>query len=316
MSKTTVLFDLLMYANTKRRFTAQEVANEFNISVRTAHRYLLELSEMGVPLYTEPGRNGGYRVLSNRLLPPIIFNENEAFAIFFAFESLKYYQSLPFDIDIKSVSRKLYASLPSDTRKKRDHLHSVILFWNKKRSLPTPYLQDVMEAAVEHKIVKIEYMSTSGNTTKEISPIGIYAYNGFWYMPAFDLAHNEVRLFRMDRILSLEMKEQTHDAQENMSDWLERFQTQTPEVPVRLYVELTREGIRQCRSQPWLEPYIVTVNQEQGYIETEIDRSEIDYVSHYFFQLGTAAKVIEPREIIEKIYRQSQAIMQQYSDLR
>jgi len=316
MSKTTVLFDLLMYANTKRRFTAQEVANEFNISVRTAHRYLLELSEMGVPLYTEPGRNGGYRVLSNRLLPPIIFNENEAFAIFFAFESLKYYQSLPFDIDIKSVSRKLYASLPSDTRNKIDRLHSVILFWNKKRSLPTPYLQDVMEASVENKTVKIEYMSTSKNTTKEIAPIGIYAYNGFWYMPAFDFALNEVRLFRMDRILSLEMKEQTHDAQENMSDWLERFQTQTPEVPVRLYVVLTREGIRQCRSQPWLEPYIVTVDQEQGYIETEIDRSEIDYVSHYFFQLGTAAKVVEPREIIEKIYIQSQAIMQHYSDLR
>ncbi|GEC88372.1 helix-turn-helix transcriptional regulator [Brevibacillus brevis] len=91
MSKAKLLFDLIMYVNASRRFTAQDVAHEFNVSVRTAHRYLTELSEMGVPLYTEPGRSGGYRVLDNRILPPILLNENEAFSIFFSFQSLKYY---------------------------------------------------------------------------------------------------------------------------------------------------------------------------------------------------------------------------------
>ncbi|WP_338148631.1 helix-turn-helix transcriptional regulator [Brevibacillus humidisoli] len=110
MSKAKFLFDLIMYVNAKRRFTAQDVASELGVSVRTAHRYLMELTEMGVPLYTEPGRNGGYRILNNRLLPPITFDETEAFAIFFAFQSLKYYQSLPFAININSVSRKLQAS--------------------------------------------------------------------------------------------------------------------------------------------------------------------------------------------------------------
>lgn len=57
MSKTKLLFDLIMYVNAKRSFTAEDVAHEFNVSVRTAHRYLMELSEIGVPLYTEPGRN-------------------------------------------------------------------------------------------------------------------------------------------------------------------------------------------------------------------------------------------------------------------
>ena len=69
LSKTKLLFDLILYVNTKRIFTAQDVAQELDISTRTAHRYLMDLSEMGVPLYTEPGRNGGYRILNNRLLP-------------------------------------------------------------------------------------------------------------------------------------------------------------------------------------------------------------------------------------------------------
>lgn len=152
MSKAKLLFDLILYVNTKRSFTAQDVAYEFKVSVRTAHRYLTELSEMGVPLYTEPGRGGGYRVLENRTLPPILFNENEAFSIFFAFQTLKFYSSLPFEIDIHSVSNKLYTSLPLDMRSKIDRLGTVLSFWNNKRSAPSKYLKEIVEAAIERQV--------------------------------------------------------------------------------------------------------------------------------------------------------------------
>lgn len=144
-------------------------------------------------------------------------------------------------------------------------------------------------------------------------PIGVYAYDGFWYMPAFDLVHDEIRLFRTDRILSLENTRTTHDVPINLSDWLDSRTKQTPKTPIRLYVELTREGVRQCRSQPWLEPHVVLVNQEHGYIDTEIDESELPFVSSYFLQLGTAAKVIEPQEIVETIRRQSQNLLLHYA---
>lgn len=75
MSKAKRLLDILMFVTTKRKFTAQELADEFNISVRTIHRYLLDLSDMGLPIYAEQGRNGGYTVLKDRILPPILFTE-------------------------------------------------------------------------------------------------------------------------------------------------------------------------------------------------------------------------------------------------
>lgn len=314
ISKAKLLFNLMMYVNAKRSFTAQDVAYEFDISVRTAHRYLSELSEMGVPLYTEPGRNGGYRVLNSRLLPPIIFDENEAFSIFFAFQSLQFYQSLPFDIEIKSVSAKLYSSLPHDIKRKIDRLEGVLSFWNIKRSVPSQFLKEIIEASVEKQNLQIEYASKEKNTIREVSPIGIYTYNGFWYMPAIDLANNEVKLFRTDRILSLKVMERHQDPQVTLHEWLDRHAAKSPMNPLRLYVELTREGLRQCRSQPWLEPDIVMMNEDQGYIDTMIDKSEVEFVSRYFLQLGTAAKVIEPREMIDRIYFLSQELLKHYSD--
>ncbi|MDW8800341.1 YafY family protein [Clostridium sp. A1-XYC3] len=309
MSKAKKIFDLIMYVNSKKNFTAQDVAYEFNISVRTAHRYLMEISELGVPIYTEQGRNGGYRTLENRILPPIIFDENEALAIFFAFQSLKYYKSLPFDTDIDSASRKLYATLPEDAKNKINRLETLICLWNPKRNIASPFLKDIVEAVLESNTLIIEYVSKSKNKKREVKPIGVYAYDGLWYMPAFDLEKDKVLLFRVDRIASLEVSKKTYQFPMNLIDW---FDSYTIKRPVRLHVKLTREGIRQCQSKSWLEPHIVVMDDENGYIDTIIDKDELDFVSNYFLQLGISAKVIEPQEIVDNIKKQAHALINHY----
>lgn len=129
----------------------------------------------------------------------------------------------------------------------------------------------------------------------------MYAYDGFWYMPAFDWLHGGIRLFRLDRIVSLTNTHKKYDHKVTLNDWLEIQAAQMPNNPIRLYVELTRDGIRNCYSQPWLAPHVIMSSPEQGYVDTLIDMSEIDFVSRYFLQLGTSAKVIEPREIVDRI---------------
>ncbi|MDI5790915.1 HTH domain-containing protein [Bacillus licheniformis] len=84
------------------------MAREFGVSKRTVLRDLQELSEMGVPLYSETGPHGGYQVLNERILPPIAFSENEAISIFFAIDALKHYISLPFDAQYASIKRNLF----------------------------------------------------------------------------------------------------------------------------------------------------------------------------------------------------------------
>lgn len=232
MTKTKLLFELIMYVNTKRNFTAQDIANEFNISVRTAHRYLM----------------------------------------------------------------------------KAKHWQFFSLF-NQKRSVSSPFLTDIIEASIENHILIIGYLSKSQNKVKKVKPIGVYAYNGLWYMPAFDIENNAVRLFRIDRILSLKNSKVVRNVSISLADW---FNIHTVKIPLRLYVKLTREGLRQCRSEPWLEPHIVITSPDNGYIDTEIDKSEIEFVTSYFFQLGTEAKVIEPQEIIDNIKERAHNIINHY----
>ncbi|GEC88373.1 WYL domain-containing protein [Brevibacillus brevis] len=170
-----------------------------------------------------------------------------------------------------------------------------------------------MEAATEQQVVQIKYMSKDGTSLREVAPIGVYAYDGFWYMPAIVMDTNEVKLFRTDRIVTLNKVERTFVPRITLHDWLLSHTELEPVTPIRLYVELSREGLRQCRSQPWLEPHIVMQNEDFGYIDTVIDHKEIEFVSQYFFRLGTEAKVLEPERIVNRIIILSQKLLQHYT---
>ncbi|MBD8499723.1 helix-turn-helix transcriptional regulator [Paenibacillus arenosi] len=309
MSKAKRLLDILVFASAKKKFTAQEIADEFHISVRTVHRYILDLSDMGLPIYAEQGRNGGYTVLSSKLLPPILFTEEEAVSIFFAFQSLRYYRDLPFDAEINSVAQKLYRSLQVDAKGKVDKVRSYIAFWNPTRTIDTPLLKDTLEAAIENKNIHMLYESKGGTTTKHIRPIGVYAHDGLWYLPAFDYTKQKVLLYRVDRIVSIVSTEENKDEYMNLEQWFGSYEITQP---VRLHVQLTQEGVRQCKSVPFLEGTVIIHEDGSGTIDSPIDKGEIAFSMPLFLRLGTHARVIEPQELIEGMRKHAEEILQMY----
>ncbi|MFJ7735089.1 helix-turn-helix transcriptional regulator [Lysinibacillus sp. NPDC097287] len=311
MSKAKRLLDILMFVNAKKKFTAQEIADEFKISIRTVHRYILDLSEMGLPIYAEQGRNGGYTVLPNRLLPPILFTEEEAVAIFFAFQSLGFYRNLPFDAETSSVAQKLYSSLPSDTKIKIDKMRSYVAFWSPKRSIETPLLKEVLEAAIETTNLRIQYESQSGVTTKHIRPIGVYAHDGLWYLPAYDYRKQKILLYRVDRIHSILSKETNDDGFINLEQW---FDSNEAQKPIRLHVQLTMEGVRQCKSVPSFEGLVVTNEDGTGYIDSDIDEGEISFITPLFYRLGMHARILEPQALIDGLRTHAEEILAMYQD--
>lgn len=312
MSKAKRLLDILLFVSAKKKFTAQEVADEFNISIRTVHRYILDLSDMGLPIYAEQGRNGGYTVLTSRLLPPILFTEDEVVSIFFAFQSLKYYRDLPFDAEISSASHKLYSSLQHDAKQKVDKLQSYIAFWNPKRAIETPLLKAVLETAIENKNLHIKYESKSGTTTKHIHPLGVYAHDGLWYMPAFDFTKQKILLFRVDRILSIVESEENKEEFLNLEEWFGN--TYEIKQPIRLHVLLSREGVRQCKSEPSLEDLVIINEDGTGFIDSIIDKGELNFISSLFYRLGVHAQILEPKELITNLQQQAKEILSMYQE--
>jgi|GEM_PF-87502 len=203
MKKSQRLIELMLAVNERRRFTVKEMAEAFGVSERTMHRDLQELCDLGMPLYTEFGPHGGYRLLHKRMLPPILFAEQEAVAMFFAFQSLQYYGALPFEAETLSALNKFYHYLPDDTKHTIDALKERVAFWSPQRTAGSPLLQPLLEAALAQRPVRIVYASSGGDSERTVQPIGIYSSSGRWYVPAYCFSRDKVLLFRADRVLAL-----------------------------------------------------------------------------------------------------------------
>ncbi|WP_067621512.1 helix-turn-helix transcriptional regulator [Alicyclobacillus acidiphilus] len=308
MSKSRRLIELMMAVNRKRKFTVKELAEEFGVSTRTMLRDLQELSGMGVPLYSEVGAGGGYRVLTERSLPPISFTENEAFSIFFACHALRHYSSLPFKASAESALRKFFAYLPDDLKNRIDDMRHRVDFFTHKRAQRAEYLEILLQASMERLPVTIDYgVRTDQTTRRTIQPVGIYADEGYWFCPAYCYLRKAYRLFRVDRIWSAaianaETIPEPVDVREvNLSNFGLYFQSESESVNVK--VKLTAKGIELFRDKSWLFPWgkIRVSDAGTGVLEAGIRASEIPFFAEYFFSFGAEAIVLEPNDLKEAV---------------
>lgn len=301
MNKATILFDLIWFVNSKKEFTAREVANEFNVSIRTAHRYITDLSDMGIPIYSKQGKNGGYKVLANQVYPPILFSKDEIFAILFSFNYLGNYNNLPFSLSITSVKEKIYSLLPKDTLKEFKELDDSLHINEYRFERNTPFLKEIITAAINKNIVLIQYNSSKSKTDKRIVPIGVYAYDGKWYSPALDIELMEYRLYRVDRIIDFKNSMDTYENLMSLKEWFYNYPINNP---VNLYVQLNKVAYLECTDIYFLQNDLKCINDNYYTLEKTIDLSEIPFYTKILLKLGTNAKVIEPSELVDNLKRE------------
>ncbi|KAI7260397.1 hypothetical protein KC345_g10081 [Hortaea werneckii] len=313
MPKSKRLMELMMAVNRKRRFKVQELADEFGVSTRTILRDLQELSELGVPLYSEVGPHGGYQVLRERVLPPIAFTEVEAVAVFFAAHALRHYSSLPFEAESVSALRKFYLHMPGDVRDRIDSMKDRLDFIAPTRWREAPCLGIMLEAAVGQKVLAVEYESEEkGVSSRQIQPVFVYANQGFWYCTAYCFLRQGYRLFRCDRIRSavydtsglepLEL-EYSHPA------W--REEAEPPQDPIRLRASLSRKGVQRCEAEIWLSLQLHA--DGSGIIDRVVPRAELPFYAEFFIGLGDEVILEEPEELREAIRIKLSAMLTRYA---
>ncbi|WP_163528063.1 helix-turn-helix transcriptional regulator [Halobacillus ihumii] len=326
MSKSKRLMELMMTVNRKRKFTVKELAEEFDVSSRTVLRDLQELSELGVPLYSEVGPHGGYQVLNERVLPPIAFTEEEAVAIFFASHALRHYPFLPFETESSSALKKFYSFMPDDIRNRIDQMKNRFDFVTPMRQLKAVFLSTFLDAAIHQKVLLIDYESRKGKLSREIQPIGIYASNGLWYCPAYCFIREDFRLFRCDRVLSVEISPTTKSMDlrhVNVSNW-ETFIKEDREY-VDLYVELSKVGVQRCEAELWPSPKMhiqeteighypkIHVREDgTGWLDNNIPKNSISFFAKFFIGLGNDATVKNPPELVHCMKRMLFELMAKY----
>lgn len=317
MSKAKRLVELIMVVNSKKRFNVQELSNEFGVSYRTILRDLQELGEIGVPLYSELGANGGYRLLKERLLPPISFTESEAVSIFFVAQSLKYYKNLPFENESKSALKKFYHYLPDEVKKSIDELNKRLSFNTSTINLEVPYLKDLLNASTEQNIISIEYDSEKSLSKREVQPIGVYTMKGLWYAPAYCFKSSDFRLFRIDRIkgISFEnIKSEKIDLDNfTISHWFKYNKHDfNLNDEIDLVVKLTKKGVKKCDTDLWVSENIILNEDGSGTLKTKIPECFVYWIVNYFISCGKDAIVEEPVFVRELIKKELQEMIANY----
>lgn len=117
MRKAERLNDMMLFLNDKNSFQLSDIMAKYGVSRSTAIRDIQSLEEIGMPIYSERGRNGHYRVLRNRLLSPIVFNIDEVFALYFSMLTLKAYETTPFHLSVEKLKTKFERCLSAEKSK-------------------------------------------------------------------------------------------------------------------------------------------------------------------------------------------------------
>ncbi|OPH53483.1 DNA-binding protein [Paenibacillus ferrarius] len=314
MPKSKRLMELMMTVNRKRRFKVQELADEFGVSTRTILRDLQELSELGVPLYSEVGPHGGYQVIRERVLPPIAFTEEEAVAMFFAVHALRHYSSLPFETESAAALNKFYLHMPGDIRDRIDGMKDRVDFITPTRRGDAPCLAILLDAAVHQKVLVVDYESKEeGAGSRRIQPVCLYANNGFWYCTAYCFLRQGFRVFRCDRIRGAVDDPSGTEPLDLGDVRLSRREAAEPREPVRLRAELSRGGIQRCEAELWLAPMLHVREDGSGWIDWDVSRSDIPFYTEFMIGLGDEVVLEGPAELKEAIRKRLHELLALYS---
>lgn len=318
MSRTARLLELLVRVQTKPRFTAAELAEEFGVSKRTMMRDLVALSDMGVPLRSTPGPGGGFSLPrgGRRLSPQLTVDE--ALGLILSYEAFLRYSKSPFSSRSLSAVTKLRAALPPDVVGELDRLRRYVAVAVPVRHYEAPLLGELLEAALDGAHLKIVYDSKSGVSERVIFPFGLYASQGYWYCALHDHRRGHNLTMRADRFLSAERVEGfDRPPHAPLSEWLDRTRNVPPsewsgEETLEMRALVSERGAKSFQLAS-LFGEVQPNPRGGGIVEAGIPRSDIDFYAAGLLSVGTEVKVQSPPELVEAMRRKAREIVELYS---
>ncbi|EAD7017244.1 WYL domain-containing protein, partial [Listeria monocytogenes] len=204
MNKSERLNDMMLFLNDKNTFQLSDIMTKYDISRSTAIRDIKSLEEIGMPIYSERGRNGHYQVLRNRLLSPIVFNIDEVFALYFSMLTLKAYETTPFHLSVEKLKTKFERCLSAEKIEMLRKTEEVFSLGYIKHNNQCEFLDIILQFTMEEKVCQINYDKNGTEKTYIVQFYNISSAYGQWYVTSYNFETKRMQVFRCDRILGLE----------------------------------------------------------------------------------------------------------------
>lgn len=309
MKKVERINTIMRYINNRAHFTISEIMREFDISRSTAIRDIKEIEAMGMPLVAEVGRDGGYFVMNNSVLPTVRFTDNEIKALFIAFMATRN-QQLPYLKSRQSLAEKLLGLISENQQDDLILLNQILLFEgtnpNNRDLLELSDLPHPMLEKLIHILLVDRYLWITIKEEKEIKSYPIYLLNlyrekSLWLIEGFDLKEEKKQIFHVDNLT--DVKPYPTKKRIRKKKILENLSRQ--EEIANLVLELGPKAIAQFKKY---HPLKVSLSYTNPYQATAILKTfinvnnpeELNEMTSWLLFLGGDIKVREvPEEVFE-----------------
>lgn len=287
---------ILIQLQSKKIVKAQEIAERFNVSLRTVYRDVRTLEEAGIPLMGESGV--GYSLMDGYRLPPVMFTPEEATAFLTAEKLIEKMTDASTENSYKSAMYKIRAVLRSS---EKDHLEGIE---GSIEVIGNPYLPDtrtdahslqsVLKSISEKKILEIAYFANHSqeHTRRLVEPLGVFFAGSKWHLVAWCRLRNDYRDFRLDRVSSINITEQQIEKQHpDLKTYLKQFskEQELQEVMIRM----DKDAYKYLGDQKYYNGF-VSQKECGDAIEMQFLTGSMEGFARWYMMFGDSAEIVSP----------------------
>jgi predicted DNA-binding transcriptional regulator YafY len=204
---TSRVLAVLELLQSRPSITGPELAARLEMDVRTVRRYIMHLQDVGIPVESNIGRYGGYRLRPGFKLPPLLFTEEEATSIVLGLLASSWLEIEQSPVAIEGALAKVSRVLPQRARERLQAVTShVILPAHQQEARPDASLViSLSESIGQCQRIALDYLSLANEIThRKVEPYGIVGWKGHWYLVGYCCLRQGYRTFRLDRIQQIQ----------------------------------------------------------------------------------------------------------------
>ena len=292
------LFKIIYHLLDKGQATAPELAEKFEVSVRTIYRDIDALSSAGIPVYTEAGRNGGIHLMNDFVLDKAVLSEEEKQEVLTALQSINFTQNISSSQTFQKLSAIFHLS-------SENWLEVNFSRWGNNGTDNKKF--ELLKSAVIHqKCVKITYANSCGTINERIvQPLKMSYRSMSWYLKAYCTKKQDYRIFKLTRIIDLEVL---------TDSFCKSSFPETAETPAQTYNTIVLRFPKYMSYRIYDEFDNSQVSKkENGDLIVSAEMPEDEWLIGYLLSFGTQVDIIEPAYLKDIVAEQAKKIYEKYT---
>ncbi|EQC3682095.1 helix-turn-helix transcriptional regulator [Listeria monocytogenes] len=309
--KVDRLMSIVLILLDKERISAQELADRFEVSLRTIYRDIDAIDLAGVPIRSTPGVGGGFEIMPNYKMDSKVFSTADLSAILMGLSSLS---NMVRGDELINALAKIKSFIPADRAKeielKANQIYIDLSQWTGNNNIQ-PHVEIIKVALQENKLLTFEYIAHQGNkTVRIVEPYQLVMKSSHWYLYGYCQNRNDFRLFRLSRMSGLQILEDTFTLRDFRKPQLEMediVAVMQIEIKIRIHQSIIDRVLDYCSYENFQpdgeEHYIVSF----PFIENE-------YHYDILLSFGDKCECLEPLHIREKMKRRIYDIVSIYEN--